>query len=109
MGGHVDAVRVLLAGGADANALDTTFNAPPLAWAAQGFSYVPALRAAYIEVARQLIAAGSMLHWNAPDKTPDPERGKEATLELCRLAGASVSENTTPGKTRASGNSRKPT
>jgi hypothetical protein len=92
MQGHIAAVRALLAGGADVNALDATFNAPPLAWAAQGFSYVPAMRDAYIEVARQLIAAGSTLNWNAPDKTPYPERGKEATLELCRLAGARVQE-----------------
>jgi ankyrin repeat protein len=33
MGGHVDAVRVLLKYGADVNAKDGMFAAPPLVWA----------------------------------------------------------------------------
>jgi ankyrin repeat protein len=85
MGGHADAVRVLLAHGASVEALDGMFAAPPLVWAAEGW-HNPRHPGDHVAVARLLIAAGSPVEWQAPAKAPDPERTHEQTAELRRAA-----------------------
>ena len=89
MSGRAEAVRVLLAWGASVNALDATFSATPLVWAAQAWSHSSYAGADHLGVARQLIAAGSTIEWIAPEKAPDPERTQEQLMEL-RLAAAAV-------------------
>jgi ankyrin repeat protein len=88
MRGRMDAVRVLLAGGAAVNALDGMFSGSPLVWASHGWRNNPHQKAGvdYLGVARQLIAAGSSLVWMAPEKAPDPEATQEELSELCRAA-----------------------
>jgi hypothetical protein len=81
MGGHPDAVRVLLAHGVDTGAVDGMFAAPPLVWATEGRSHAGD-DAGFVEVARLLIAAGSPLEWTPPEGAPSPERTLE---ELARL------------------------
>lgn len=88
MAGHPEAVRVLLAHHAPVNVLDGMFSAPPLVWAAEGWSYNSGAGVDYPEVARLLIEAGSSLEWSPPEKAPDPERTKEQLIELCRAATA---------------------
>lgn len=89
MAGHVEAVRVLLAGGASVGALDGMFSGTPLLWAAHGWRNNPHQTGAdYLGVARHLIAAGSPLEWIAPEKAPDPEAAQEELSELCRAAQA---------------------
>ena len=66
MGGHTEAVRVLLAHGANVNALDGMFAAPPLVWAVEGRSHSRDPRADFVAVARLLIAAGSPVDWTPP-------------------------------------------
>src|SRR5690606_16471100 len=87
MAGHPGATRVLLAFGADVNALDRTFSASPLAWAAQGRGH-PRPGADHAGVARLLIEAGSALDWTAPEGAPGAERSQEALLELLRAAAS---------------------
>ena len=91
MGGHVDAVRVLLRQGADVNALDGMFAAPPLVWAVEGRSNAKDRGADYVGVARLLIAAGSPLDWTPPEGAPGPERTLEGLADLRRAAGDQVS------------------
>jgi ankyrin repeat protein len=86
MGGHVGAVRVLLKHGADVNALDGMFAAPPLVWAVEGRSNSRDPRADHVGVARVLIAAGSPLDWTPPVGAPGPERTLEGLLDLRRAA-----------------------
>ena len=88
MRGRVEAVRVLLAGGAAVNALDGMFSGTPLVWASHGWRNNPHRTddVDYLAVARQLIAAGSSLEWVAPEKAPDPEATQEELSELCRAA-----------------------
>jgi ankyrin repeat protein len=86
MGGHVDAVRVLLNHGADVNALDGMFAAPPLVWAVEGRGSANRHGADHVAVARLLIAAGSPLDWTPPEGAPGPERTLEGLLELRRHA-----------------------
>jgi ankyrin repeat protein len=90
MGGHVDAVRVLLSHGADVNALDGMFSAPPLVWAVEGRHNVRHGGADHVGVARLLIAAGSPLEWTPPEGAPGPERTLEGLAELRRDAGHGV-------------------
>jgi ankyrin repeat protein len=52
MGGHLDAVQVLLKYGADVNAKDGMFSAPPLVWAVEGRSNTNAPDVDHVEVAR---------------------------------------------------------
>lgn len=85
MGGHPEAVRVLLQHDASVNALDGMFSASPLVWAAEGWSHGPGGEG-YLAVARLLIAGGSALEWTPPEKAPDPERTQEQLVELCRAA-----------------------
>jgi hypothetical protein len=88
MGGHVDAVRVLLQHGADVNARDGMFAAPPLVWAVEGRSNSRDPNADFVGVARLLIAAGSPLDWPPPEGAPGPERTLEGLAELRRDAAA---------------------
>jgi ankyrin repeat protein len=91
LSGHAEAVRVLLAYGGSVSALDRTFSATPLVWAAQGWSHGSHPDTDHLGVARLLIAARSPLEWTAPDKAPDPERIQEQLIELCRAATALAS------------------
>lgn len=86
MGGHVEAVRVLLAHGADVGALDGMFSASPLVWAVEGCSSDRRAGADHVGVARLLIAAGSPLDWTPPEAAPGPERTLEGLIELRRAA-----------------------
>ena len=91
MAGRAEAVGVLLAHGASANALDGFICGTPLLWAAHGWSGGGPGAAGdtgvdYLGVARQLIAAGSSLEWQAPENAPDAEGTQEQLLELCRAA-----------------------
>ncbi len=88
MGGHVDAVRVLLEHGADVAALDGMFSATPLVWAVEGRGHTKHRGADHVGVARLLIAAGSPLEWTAPEGAPGPERTLEGLSELRRDASA---------------------
>ena len=85
MGGHPEATRVLLAHGADVNAVDGMFAAPPLVWAVEGRGHAEP-GADHVGVARVLIAAGSPVEWQPPDGAPGPERTLEALIELRREA-----------------------
>ena len=85
MGGHPEATRVLLAHGADVNARDGMFAAPPLVWAVEGRGHAEP-GADHVGVARVLIAAGSPVEWQPPDGAPGPERTLEALIELRREA-----------------------
>lgn len=91
MGGHVDAVRVLLKHGADVKALDGMFSATPLVWAVEGRGNEKHRSADHVGVARLLIASGSPLDWTPPEGAPGPERTLEGLTELRRDAGNSVS------------------
>jgi hypothetical protein len=85
MGGHPDAVRVLIAFGADLQALDGMFAAPPLVWAVEGRGHAEP-GTDHVAVARVLIAAGSPLEWQPPEGAPGPERTQEGLIELRRDA-----------------------
>jgi ankyrin repeat protein len=86
MGGHVEAVRVLLRHGADVNAADGMFSASPLVWAVEGRGSGKRRGADHVGVARLLIAAGSPLDWAPPPGAPGPERTLEGLAELRRDA-----------------------
>jgi ankyrin repeat protein len=87
MAGHAEAARVLLAHGADVNALDGMFAATPLVWAVEGRGHAEP-GADHVAVARALIAAGSPLEWAPPEGAPGPERTLEGLIELSRAAMA---------------------
>ena len=86
MGGRVAAVRTLITHGAALDLLDGMFAAPPLVWAAEGWTHDSGSGADYLAVARLLIAAGSPTTWSPPEKAPDPERTLELLADLCRAA-----------------------
>jgi ankyrin repeat protein len=89
MAGRTEAVRVLLAHGASVNALDGMFSATPLVWATEGWTHGSHGGGAdHLRAARLLIAAGSPLEWNPPEKAPDPEGTQEQLAALCREAAA---------------------
>jgi len=90
MGGHAEAVRVLLKHGAPVNALDGMFSATPLVWAVEGRSHERHAGADHVAVARLLIAAGSSVEWAAPEGAPGPERTQQGLIELRRAAAASA-------------------
>ena len=82
-------MRVLLAYGASAGAVDGMFAGTPLLWASHGWKNHPDQTGTdYLGVARQLIAAGSPTEWVPPEKAPDPESAQEELIELCRAANA---------------------
>lgn len=85
MAGYADAVRVLLAHGADVHARDGMFAASPLVWAVEGRTHAQP-GADHVAVARALIAAGSPLEWTPPEGAPGPERTQEGLIELRRAA-----------------------
>jgi hypothetical protein len=89
MGGHVDAVRVLLDHGADIAALDGMFSASPLVWAVEGRSHARP-GADHVGVARLLIARGCPLDWTPPEGAPSPERTLEGLSEIRRDAANGV-------------------
>lgn len=89
MGGHPEAVRVLLKFGADVNALDGMFSATPLVWAVEGRGHAQA-GADHVAVARELIGAGSSVEWTPPEGAPSPERTLEGLIELRRAAMAAA-------------------
>ena len=86
MGGHVDAVRVLLTHGADVTARDGMFAASPLVWAVEGRRNARHRGADHVGVARVLIASGSPLDWTPPEGAPDIESTLEGLTELRRDA-----------------------
>jgi ankyrin repeat protein len=86
MGGHVEAVRVLLKHGADVTAQDGMFSASPLVWAVEGRGSAKRRGADHVGVARLLIASGSPLDWTPPEGAPGPERTLEGLAELRRDA-----------------------
>ena len=86
MGGHADAVRVLLQHGANVNAADGMFAASPLVWAVEGMGSRRRDRREYVDVARVLIDAGSPVDWTPPDGAPSPERTLEGLAELRQAA-----------------------
>jgi hypothetical protein len=76
---------------ASVNALDGFVYGTPLLWAADGWrgghsEDTGDFKVDHLGVARQLIAAGSPLEWQAPENAPHPEAGQEQLLELCRAA-----------------------
>ena len=85
MGGHSEAVRVLLKFGADVNAMDGMFSATPLVWAVEGRSHAGP-GADHIGVARLLVAAGSPVEWKPPEGAPHAEQTQESLIELWRAA-----------------------
>jgi len=87
MGGHVEAVRVLLKHGADVNAVDGMFSASPLVWAVEGRRNAKHRGADHVGVARLLIAGGVPLEWTPPEGAPDIESTLEGLAELRRDAG----------------------
>jgi ankyrin repeat protein len=88
MFGRAEVVRVLLAYGASVNALDGMFSAPPLVWAAHGWSEGRRTGADHLGAARLLIEAGSSTEWTPPEKAPHPEQTQEQLIELCRAAAS---------------------
>jgi ankyrin repeat protein len=88
MGGHVEAVRVLLAHGADVGALDGMFSATPLVWAVEGRSTMKHQGTDHVGVARLLMDAGSPLDWTPPDGAPGPERTLDGLIEIRRDVAA---------------------
>jgi ankyrin repeat protein len=85
MAGHVEAVRVLLAHGADVNAVDAMFSASPLVWAVEGRRHA-APGADHVGVARLLIAAGAPLDWVPPPNAPDVESTQDGLAALRQAA-----------------------
>ena len=88
MGGHPDAVRVLLDHHAAVNALDGMFSATPLIWAVEGRSSNHHAGTDHVGVARLLIAGGSAVDWTPPAGAPGPERTLEGLAALRREAAA---------------------
>jgi hypothetical protein len=86
MAGSPERVRILLAHGADVNALDGMFSAPPLVWAVEGRRHARP-GSDHVGVARLLIAAGSQLEWKPPPGGPPPEETLESLTDLLRAAG----------------------
>jgi len=85
MGGHPEAARVLIAGGASLDAVDGMFAASPLVWAVEGRRHARP-GADHVGVARVLIAAGVPLDWQPPEGAPDQESTLEALADLKRAA-----------------------
>ena len=87
MGGHPEAVRVLLQYGANVTATDGMFAASPLVWAVEGRRHAKPGETDHVEVARPLIAAESPLGWTPPEGAPSAEGTLEGLADLRRAAG----------------------
>lgn len=85
MGGHPDAVAVLLKFGAPIDVLDGMFAAPPLIWAVEGRGHAQP-GSDHVAVARLLIDGGSPVEWTPPPASPGPERTLEGLRDLRRDA-----------------------
>ncbi len=85
MGGHPEAVKVLLKFGAPIDALDNMFSAPPIVWAVEG-RHQATPGSDHVAVARLLIDAGSPVEWTPPAASPGPERTLDALRQLRRDA-----------------------
>jgi ankyrin repeat protein len=82
MGGWPDAVRVLLAHGADVHALDGMFAATPLIWAVEGRTEHAEPGTDHVAVARLLVDAGASRTWTPPPNSPGPERTLDGLAAL---------------------------
>lgn len=71
MGGHADAVRILLEHGASPTARDREFNAPPLVWAADGARARGSDEAEYARVGRLLLDNGHLPEWHSGEEPAD--------------------------------------
>ncbi|MGE0815805.1 MAG: ankyrin repeat domain-containing protein [Vicinamibacterales bacterium] len=89
MGGHAEAVHVLLTHGAPIDALDGMFAATPLVWAVEGRSHAPDGQG-HVDAARVLMAAGSPVDWTPPPGAPDVERTLEGLAAIRRDAARSA-------------------
>jgi ankyrin repeat protein len=85
MGGHPEAVKILLQFGAPKGALDGMFAAPPIVWAVEGRNHAQP-GTDHVAVARVLMAAGSPVHWTPPSGAPGPERTLDGLSDLTRAA-----------------------
>jgi hypothetical protein len=89
--GSADVVRLLLERGADIEARDTTWNSPPLGWAAVGSGEQPGNDPAadWVGTVRALLAAGA----STEDITlapGDPKQPSPEVAELLRAHGAGL-------------------
>lgn len=84
MEGWPEAVRVLLAQGADVAARDKEFHGTPLVWAAEGSRSGRRTDRDHNGVARLLLAAGSPADWTSPE--PEPAEGIGEILDAWRRA-----------------------
>ncbi len=71
MGGHADAVRLLLQHGASPEVRDREFKAPPLIWAAEGARSHQDRRAEYGRVGQLLLDAGPAPEWHPGEEPAD--------------------------------------
>jgi ankyrin repeat protein len=81
-GGHPDIVKLLLARGADVNAIEKSYEATPLGWAMYGYLHPSpeAKRARHHEVVEQLVGAGAKIEteWLEDAKVRGDERMRAA-------------------------------
>jgi ankyrin repeat protein len=84
--GSADVVRLLLERGADIEARDTTWNSPPLGWAAVGSGEQPGNDPAadWVGTVRALLAAGA----STEDITLSPDDPKQPSPEIAELLRA---------------------
>jgi ankyrin repeat protein len=93
--GSADVVRLLLERGADIEARDTTWNSPPLGWAAVGSGEQPGNDPAadWVETVRTLLAAGASIG----SITLSPDDPKQPSPEVAELLRAHGAANRGPG------------
>jgi len=83
-GGHPDIVKLLLARGAEVNAIDKSYEATPLGWAMYGYLHPSpeATRARHHEVVELLVGAGAVIEteWLADEKVRMDARMRVALI-----------------------------